>query len=54
MQEEKQPWKEKLKSLGAFFTNKKTVKGARITYSVVWNMLLLLIIVLVLGAGFAQ
>lgn len=53
MQEEKQPWKEKLKSLGAFFTNKKTVKGARITYSVVWNMLLLLIIVLVLGAGFA-
>lgn len=53
MQEEKQPWKKKLKSLGAFFTNKKTVKGARITYSVVWNMLLLLIIVLVLGAGFA-
>lgn len=53
MQEEKQPWKEKLKSLGAFFTNKKTVKGARITYSVIWNMVLLLIIVMVLGAGFA-
>ncbi|MEH7442497.1 transglycosylase domain-containing protein [Bacillus sp. JJ1122] len=53
MQEEKQPWKEKLKSLGAFFTNKKTVKGARITYSVIWNMVLLLIIVIVLGTGFA-
>ncbi|MGA9227993.1 MAG: transglycosylase domain-containing protein [Mesobacillus sp.] len=53
MQEEKQPWKEKLKSLGAFFTNKKTVKGARITYSVIWNMVLLLIIVMVLGTGFA-
>ncbi|RSD27747.1 transglycosylase domain-containing protein [Mesobacillus subterraneus] len=53
MHEGKQPWKEMLKSFGAFFTNKKTVKGARITYSVVWNMLLLLIIVLVLGAGFA-
>ncbi|WHX39635.1 transglycosylase domain-containing protein [Mesobacillus sp. AQ2] len=53
MHEGKQAWKEKLKSFGAFFTNKKTVKGARITYSVVWNILLLLIIVLVLGAGFA-
>jgi penicillin-binding protein 1B len=53
MHEGKQAWKEKLKSFGAFFTNKKTVKGARITYSVVWNMLLLLIIVLVLGGGFA-
>lgn len=53
MHEEKQPWKEKLKSLGAFFTNKRTVKGARITYQVVWNMILLLIIIMVLGAGFA-
>lgn len=53
MHEGKQAWKEKLKSFGAFFANKKTVKGARITYSVVWNMLLLLIIVLVLVGGFA-
>ena len=53
MQEEKQPWKDRLKSLGAFFTNKRTVKGARITYSVVWNMVLLLLIIIVLGAGFA-
>lgn len=53
MQEDKQPWKDKLQSLGAFFTNKRTVKGARITYQVVWNMILLLIIIMVLGAGFA-
>lgn len=53
MHEGKQAWKEKLKSFGAFFTNKKTVKGARITYSVIWNILLLLIIVLVIGGGFA-
>ncbi|MEW8970596.1 MAG: transglycosylase domain-containing protein [Mesobacillus sp.] len=52
MHEGKQAWKEKLKSFGAFFTNKKTVKGARITYSVVWNMLFFLIIVFVLGGGF--
>jgi len=53
MQEEKQPWKKRLQSLGAFFTNKRTVKGARITYQVLWNMVLILIIITILGAGFA-
>lgn len=53
MNREKQGWKKRLSSLLSFFTNKKTVKSARITYNVVWNLILLLIIVMVIGAGFA-
>ncbi|SEM38716.1 penicillin-binding protein [Mesobacillus persicus] len=53
MNQEKQGWKKRLSSLLSFFTNKKTVKSARITYNVVWNLILLLIIVMVIGAGFA-
>ncbi|MBY0098975.1 penicillin-binding protein [Mesobacillus maritimus] len=53
MNQEKKGWKDILSSLQSFFTNKKTVKSARITYNVVWNLILLFIIVMVIGAGFA-
>ena len=36
-----------------FFRSKKTQKYSRVTYHVVWNILLLFIIVLVLGFSFA-
>jgi len=53
MNHEQKGWKHFLSSLQSFFTNKKTVKSARITYNVVWNLLLLFIIIMVIGAGFA-
>ncbi|WP_404329560.1 transglycosylase domain-containing protein [Mesobacillus maritimus] len=53
MNQEKKGWKAILSSLQSFFTNKRTVKSARITYNVVWNLVLLFIIVMVIGAGFA-
>ena len=37
----------------SFFTNKQTVKKARLTYEVVWNLILLFIICLLIGGGFA-
>lgn len=46
-------WKEKLKSLLNLITHKKTVKSARITYGVFWNLLLLFLTVLILGGSFA-
>ncbi|GKU81589.1 transglycosylase domain-containing protein [Niallia sp. NCCP-28] len=36
-----------------FFANKKTVKKARLTYEVTWNLILLFIICLLIGGGFA-
>jgi penicillin-binding protein 1B len=53
MNQEKKGWKDILSSLQSFFTNKRTVKSARITYNVVWNLILLFIIVMLIGAGFA-
>ncbi|WP_053364368.1 transglycosylase domain-containing protein [Bacillus sp. FJAT-27251] len=53
MSQEKRGWKDKFTSWSAFFTNKRTVKSARVTYSVVWNLLLLFLIIIVIGAGFA-
>ncbi|WP_174729439.1 transglycosylase domain-containing protein [Mesobacillus harenae] len=52
-QNKRNAWKDRLKSWSALFTNKRTVKGARVTYSVVWNLLLLFVIITVLGAAFA-
>lgn len=51
--EKLQAWLEKAKSVRNFFTHKKTVKSARITYQVVWNLLLLLFVVLIIGGSFA-
>ncbi|QVY63840.1 penicillin-binding protein [Cytobacillus gottheilii] len=53
MKEILQRWKNKLKPTTGFFTDKKTVKGASITYQVIWNLTLLFIIVAVLGTAFA-
>jgi penicillin-binding protein 1B len=50
---EGQNWKEKLRSFLQLFTNKRTVKGVRITYQVIWNLALLFLIVLIIGSTFA-
>ncbi|MGE7683022.1 transglycosylase domain-containing protein [Peribacillus simplex] len=41
------------KQLTRFFQNKKTQKNARVTYQVIWNLTLILIIVGILGFSFA-
>ena len=53
MRENLKSWIEKLKSALSFIAHKKTVKGARITYNVVWNLLLVFVTVVILGAAFA-
>ncbi|MEH7374701.1 transglycosylase domain-containing protein [Neobacillus drentensis] len=53
MVEKLQAWIEKAKSLLNIFTHRKTVKRARITYQVVWNLLLLVLTVVILGGSFA-
>ncbi|MDQ0272138.1 transglycosylase domain-containing protein [Cytobacillus purgationiresistens] len=44
---------DKVKPAFGFLTNKKATKGASITYQVIWNLLLLLMITAVLGTAFA-
>ena len=46
-------WKNTLQIFLNFFTNRKTIKGARVTYDVTWNVVLLFIIILCLGGAFA-
>ena len=53
MNEKLQAWMEKAKSILDLITHKKTVKGARITYQVVWNLILLVLTVVILGGSFA-
>jgi penicillin-binding protein 1B len=53
MKENLKQWIEKIKSSLSFLTNKKTVKSARITYQVVWNLILVFITVVILGGTFA-
>jgi penicillin-binding protein 1B len=53
MNNESNNWLERLKSFINLFTHKKTVKSARITYQVVWNLLLLFFIVVIIGGAFA-
>ncbi|MEH7115318.1 transglycosylase domain-containing protein [Neobacillus niacini] len=53
MNDKVQAWIEKLKSITNLFTHKKTVKSARITYQVFWNLILLLMTVIILGGAFA-
>ncbi|HWO75461.1 MAG TPA: transglycosylase domain-containing protein [Bacillus sp. (in: firmicutes)] len=50
---DKNAWKEKLLSIYQIFSSDKTKKGARITYGVVWNILLVFLIVIILGTAFA-
>jgi penicillin-binding protein len=53
MKETLQAWSEKIKSALSLFTNKNTVKSARITYNVFWNLFLLFLTVVILGGAFA-
>jgi penicillin-binding protein 1B len=45
-------WLEKAKSALNMITHKKTVKSARITYQVFWNLFLIFLAVLILGGSF--
>jgi penicillin-binding protein 1B len=45
-------WLEKIKSAWNMITHKKTVKRARITYQVVWNLFLIFLTVIILGGSF--
>jgi penicillin-binding protein 1B len=53
MNDKFQAWIEKVKSITNLFTHKRTVKSARITYQVFWNLLLLLMTVVIIGGAFA-
>ena len=53
MNDKFQAWIEKVKSIPSLFTHKRTVKSARITYQVFWNLLLLVMTVVILGGAFA-
>lgn len=48
-----QSWIKKIKFIFRFVNNQNTVKKARITYQVVWNLLLLFFIVIILSGFFA-
>ncbi|WHY76477.1 transglycosylase domain-containing protein [Neobacillus sp. WH10] len=53
MNEKIQVWVKKAKSILNMFTHKKTIKSARITSQVVWNLFLLVLTVAILGGSFA-
>ncbi|WP_071460403.1 transglycosylase domain-containing protein [Bacillus massilinigeriensis] len=53
MNQEKKSWREYWKSLQTFITDKQTLRRARISYGIIWNLLLILMIVILIGAGFA-
>ncbi|WP_042354763.1 transglycosylase domain-containing protein [Bacillus rubiinfantis] len=53
MNEKWQAWIKKAKSITTILTHRKTVKGARITYSVIWNLFLLIVTVVIIGGSFA-
>ncbi|MGG0717361.1 transglycosylase domain-containing protein [Robertmurraya massiliosenegalensis] len=50
---EKLNWKQILQSCQDFFSNKRTKKGASITYQVVWNLVLIFLVITILGGAFA-
>jgi penicillin-binding protein 1B len=53
MNVEKKKWVEKLDYIRRVIFNEKTWKGMRITYNVIWNVFLLMIIFGLIGAAFA-
>lgn len=53
MKNESNNWLDRLRNLTSLFTHKRTVKSARITYQVIWNLLLLFFIVVLIGGAFA-
>lgn len=50
---EKMNWKKLLKSCQDFLTNRRTIRGANITYQVIWNLTLVFLIFIILGGAFA-
>lgn len=50
---ENNKWENFIASVRNFFQNKHALKGAKITYQVVWNLLLIFFIVVILGGAFA-
>ncbi|MGJ7912852.1 transglycosylase domain-containing protein [Neobacillus sp. LXY-1] len=53
MKEKLKGWLEKTKSIIQFITHRKTIKGASITYQVLWNLFLIVLTVVILGGAFA-
>ncbi|HYK72935.1 MAG TPA: transglycosylase domain-containing protein [Pseudoneobacillus sp.] len=53
MNNESNKWVDRWKSFVNLFTHKRTVKSARITYQVIWNLVLIFFIVILLGGAFA-
>lgn len=49
----KQAWLKKIKSLFSYFTNKKTVKNASVTYHIIRNTFLIFITIVILGGSFS-
>lgn len=49
---ERPKWKNALSHFKNFFTNKRTLKGARITYEATWNVALVFIIIIAIGGAF--
>jgi penicillin-binding protein 1B len=53
MKNDSNKWQQRFKNLPTLFTHRRTVKSARITYHVIWNLLLLFFIVILIGSAFA-
>lgn len=54
MNEKRLKWFERIRTtIQKVFTNRKLIKGTRITYGVIWNLFLLLIITGIIGLAFA-
>ncbi|WP_442595521.1 transglycosylase domain-containing protein [Neobacillus sp. D3-1R] len=53
MNNESNKWVDRWKYFLNLFTHKRTVKSARITYQVIWNLVLIFFIVILLGGAFA-
>ncbi len=53
MKVNKSQWKERFRTVGNVLTNKHAWKSLRITYSVVWNLFLIFLVIGILGISFA-
>lgn len=53
MKFDKTKWNKIIKSITAFFKDEKLTKKVNITYQIVWNLALLFMIIIILGASFA-
>ncbi|WP_075982613.1 transglycosylase domain-containing protein [Bacillus massilinigeriensis] len=46
-------WNDRIRSTLQYFTNKKTIKRANISFQVFWNLVLIFLIVILIGGAFA-